>query len=189
MLDELLTELNSRMQKAVDGLARELATIRAGRATPALLDNITVDYQGASIPLFQLATISIPEANLIIIQPWDRTSLRNIERAILTANIGLNPANDGNIIRVVIPPLSEERRKEVVKLVSRKVEERRIAIRNIRRDGIERLREMEKAKETYARVTSLDPELAGRFPLLDVRDGSRAADQTTANEIFGMEWE
>jgi ribosome recycling factor len=147
MLDELLAELNSRMQKATDGLARELATIRAGRATPALLDNIMVDYQGTSIPLYQLATISIPEANLIIIQPWDRTSLRDIERAILTANIGLNPANDGSIIRVVIPPLSEERRKEVVKLVARKVEERRIAIRNIRRDGIEKLREMEKNKE------------------------------------------
>ena len=147
MLDELLTELNSRMQKAIDGLARELATIRAGRATPALLDNIMVDYQGTSAPLYQLATISIPEANLIIIQPWDRTSLREIERAILTANIGLNPANDGNVIRVVIPPLSEERRKEVVKLVSRKVEERRITIRNIRRDGIEKLREMERNKE------------------------------------------
>jgi len=147
MLDELFTELNSRMQKGIDGLARELATIRAGRATPALLDNITVDYQGASIPLHQLATISIPEANLIIVQPWDRTSLRDIEKAILTANIGLNPANDGNIIRVVIPPLSEERRKELVKLVSRKVEERRIAIRNIRRDGIEKLREWEKNKE------------------------------------------
>ena len=147
MLDELLTELNSRMQKAVDGLAKELATIRAGRATPALLDGITVDYQGTSVPLYQLATMSIPEANLIIIQPWDRTSLRDIERAILTANIGLNPANDGNVIRVVIPPLSEERRKELVKLVSRKTEERRIAIRNIRRDGIEKLREMEKNKE------------------------------------------
>jgi len=147
MLDELFAELNSRMQKAIDGLARELATIRAGRATPALLDNIMVNYQGTSIPLYQLATISIPEANLIIIQPWDRTSLRDIEKAILTANIGLNPANDGNIIRVVIPPLSEERRKELVKLVSRKVEERRIAIRNIRRDGIEKLRELEKNKE------------------------------------------
>jgi len=147
MLDELLTELNSRMQKAIDGLAKELATIRAGRATPALLDNIMVDYQGTSIPLYQLSTMSIPEANLIIIQPWDRTSLREIERAILTANIGLNPANDGNVIRVVIPPLSEERRKELVKLVSRKTEERRIAIRNIRRDGIEKLREMEKNKE------------------------------------------
>ena len=147
MLDELLAELNSRMQKATDGLARELATLRAGRATTALLDNIMVDYQGTSVPLYQLATMSIPEANLIIIQPWDRTSLRDIERAIFTANIGLNPANDGNVIRVVIPPLSEERRKELVKLVSRKVEERRIAIRNIRRDGIEKLREMEKNKE------------------------------------------
>ena len=147
MLDEILAELNSRMQKATDGLARELATLRAGRATTALLDNIMVDYQGTSVPLYQLATMSIPEANLIIIQPWDRTSLRDIERAILTANIGLNPANDGNVIRVVIPPLSEERRKELVKLVSRKVEERRIAIRNIRRDGIEKLREMEKDKE------------------------------------------
>jgi ribosome recycling factor len=147
MLDELFAELNSRMQKALDGLARELVTIRAGRATPALLDNIMVDYQGTSIPLYQLATLSIPEANLIIIQPWDRTSLRDIERAILTANIGLNPANDGNIIRVVIPPLSEERRKELVKFVSRIVEERRVAIRNIRRDGIEKLREMAKNKE------------------------------------------
>jgi len=147
MLDELLTELKSRMQKAIDGLARELATIRAGRATPALLDNIIVDYQGTSVPLYQLATISIPEANLIIIQPWDRTSLRDIERAILTANIGLNPANDGNVIRVIIPPLSEERRKDLVKLLSKKVEERRIAIRNIRRDGIEKLRELEKNKE------------------------------------------
>jgi ribosome recycling factor len=147
MLDELLTELNSRMQKAIDGLARELATIRAGRATPALLDNIVVDYHGSPVPLYQLATMSIPEANLIIIQPWDRTSLRDIERAILTANIGLNPMNDGNLIRVVIPPLSEERRNELIKLVSKRVEERRIAIRNIRRDGIEKLREMEKNKE------------------------------------------
>jgi len=147
MLDELFAELNSRMQKATDGLAKELATIRAGRATPALLDNIMVDYQGTPLPLQQLATLSIPEANLIIIQPWDRTSLRNIERAILTANIGLNPANDGNVIRVVIPPLSEERRKELVKFISKKVEERRIVIRNIRRDGIEKLRAMEKNKE------------------------------------------
>jgi len=146
-LDELLAELNSRMQKAIDGLARELATIRAGRATPALLDNIMADYQGTPVPIYQLATMSIPEANLIIIQPWDRTSLRDIERAILTANIGLNPANDGSVIRVIIPPLSEERRKELVKLVSRKVEERRIAIRNIRRDGIDKLRELEKNKE------------------------------------------
>ncbi len=147
MLDELCAELSSRMQKVIDGLARELAGVRAGRATPALLDHIMVDYQGTTIPLRQLATISVPEANLMLIQPWDRTSLRDIERAILTANIGLNPANDGNVIRVVIPPLSEERRKELVKFLSKKVEERRIAIRNIRRDGIEKLRELEKNKE------------------------------------------
>ena len=146
-MDELLTELNSRMQKAVDGLAKELATIRAGRATPALLDNVVVEYLGSPVPLYQLATMSTPEANLIVIQPWDRTSVRHIEKAILAANIGLNPANDGNLIRLVIPPLSEERRIELVKLVSRKIEERRIAIRNIRRDGIEKLREMERSKE------------------------------------------
>ena len=147
MLDELFAELNSRMQKAVDGLAKELATLRAGRATPALIDHVMVNYQETTLPLRQLATISVPEANLIIIQPWDRTSLREIERAILTANIGLNPTNDGNVIRVVVPPLSEERRQELVKFVSKQVEERRIAIRNIRRDGIEKLREMEKTKD------------------------------------------
>lgn len=147
MVDELFAELNSRMQKAVDGLAKELAAIRAGRATPALFDNVVVDYQGAPVPLRQLATLSIPEANLIIIQPWDRTLLRDIERAILAANIGVNPANDGNVIRVIIPPLSEERRKELVKFVSKRVEERRVAIRNIRRDGIEELRQMAKNKE------------------------------------------
>jgi len=147
MADELIAELNDRMQKTMDGLARELATIRAGRATPALLDNIVVDYHGSPVPLSQLGTMSTPEANLIVIQPWDRTSLRDIERAILAANIGLNPANDGNLIRVVIPPLSEDRRNELVKLVSKRVEERRIAVRNIRRDGIEKLREMEKDKQ------------------------------------------
>ena len=147
MADELIAELNGRMQKTLDGLARELATIRAGRATPALLDSIVVDYHGSPVPLNQLGTMSTPEANLIVIQPWDRTSLRDIERAILAANIGLNPANDGNLIRVVIPPLSEERRHELVKLVSKRMEERRIAVRNIRRDGIEKLREMEKDKQ------------------------------------------
>ena len=146
-MDELFAELNSRMQKAIDGLARELAAIRVGRATPALLDDIMVDYHGTSTPLRQIASMSIPEANLIVVQPWDRASLRDIEKAILTANIGLNPANDGNIIRVVIPPLSEERRKDLAKLVSKRVEERRIGIRNIRRDGIEKLREMEKNRE------------------------------------------
>lgn len=147
MVEELIAELNGRMQKTVDGLAKELATVRAGRATPALLDSIVVDYHGSPIPLNQLGTLSTPEVNLIVIQPWDRASLRDIEKAILAANIGLNPANDGNLIRVVIPPLSEERRNELVKLVARRVEERRIAVRNVRRDGIDKLREMERDKQ------------------------------------------
>jgi ribosome recycling factor len=147
MVDEIFNELSSRMRKAIDGLTRELATIRTGRATPALVENIMVDYHGVSTPLRQTASISIPEANLIIIQPWEHTLLRNIERAILKADIGINPLNDGNVIRVIIPPLSEERRIELAKLVSKRVEERRVMLRNIRRDSIEKLREMEKNKE------------------------------------------
>ena len=147
MRDDILSDLNARVQKSVAGLITELATVRAGRATPSLLDNIIVDYHGTSIPIGQIASISIPEASLIIIQPWDRTSLRDIERAILTSDIGLNPSNDGNTIRVAIPPLSEERRKELAKLISKRVEERRIALRNIRRDSIEKLRQLEKIKD------------------------------------------
>ncbi len=147
MADEILNELNSRMQRAVDGLVRELAAIRTGRATPTLVENIMVDYHGAFTPLRQTASISIPEANLIIIQPWERTSLHNIEKAILKADIGINPLNDGNVIRVIIPSLNEERRTELAKLVSKRVEERRVVLRNIRRDSIEKLREMEKNKE------------------------------------------
>ena len=147
MLEEILNELKARSQKAIDSLVAELSTIHAGRASPALLNNITVVYQNSLAPLQQIAGISVVETNLIVIQPWDRMSLRDIERAILKANIGLNPSNDGNIIRVVIPPLSEERRKELAKLVSQRVEERRLSLRNIRRDGIEKLRRMEKNKD------------------------------------------
>ena len=135
------------MQKTVDGLVTELAGIRGGRATPALLANIIVDYHGTATPLHQIGGVAIPEPNLIIIQPWDRTSLRDIERAILKADIGLNPANDGHIIRLIIPPLSEERRNELAKLVAKRVEGRRVALRNIRRDSIEKLRQLEKTKE------------------------------------------
>ena len=147
MLDETFSDLNSRMQKAVDGLIRELAIIRTGRAAPALVENIMVDYHGAPIPLCQLASISAPEANLIVIQPWDHTLAASIRKAILKSDIGLNPLADGNIIRIAIPSLSEERRIELAKLVSKRVEERRVTLRNIRRDGISKLREMEKNKE------------------------------------------
>ena len=146
MIREVLTELNSRMQKVIDGLVQELATIRTGRATPALVENMAVNYHGGLVPLQQLASVSTPEANLILIQPWERTSLKEIEKAILKG-INLNPQNDGNVIRVIIPPLSEERRIELAKLVSKKAEDRRVMLRNIRRDDIERLRKMEKNKE------------------------------------------
>lgn len=147
MVNKVFIELSSEMQKASDGLARELATIRSGRASPALVETILVDYQGAAAPIRQIASISIPEASLIVIQPWDRTSLRNIEKAILRANVGLNPSTDGNAVRIVIPSLSEERRVELAKLVSKRVEERRVVLRNIRRDGIGKLRQIEKSKQ------------------------------------------
>jgi len=147
MADKVLLELSSKMQKAVDGLGRELAAIRTGRANPAIVENIIVDYHGVPVPLHQIASISTPEANLIIIQPWERGSLRSIEKAVLKSSVGINPLNDGTVIRMVIPPLSEERRTELAKLVSKKVEERRVVLRNIRRDCIGRLREMEKNKE------------------------------------------
>lgn len=147
MVNEIFIELSSEMQQAIDGLVRELATIRSGRATPALVENIMVDYHGALVPLRQIASISTPEANLIVIQPWDRTSLRSIEKAILKANIGLNPSNDGNVIRIFVPSLSEERRIELAKLVSRRVEERRVVLRNMRRDSIGKLRQLEKSKQ------------------------------------------
>ena len=135
------------MQSSVGGLARELAAIRTGRANPAIVENIIVDYHGVPVPLHQIASISTPEANLIIIQPWERGSLRSIEKAVLKSDVGINPLNDGNIIRMVIPPLSEERRTELAKLVSKKVEDRRVVLRNIRRDCIGKLRQMEKNKE------------------------------------------
>jgi ribosome recycling factor len=147
MVNEVYIELSSEMQKATDGLARELATIRSGRASPALVETILVDYHGAAIPIRQIASISIPEASLIVIQPWDRTSLRNIVKAILSANVGLNPSTDGNVVRIVIPSLTEERRVELARLVSKTVEERRVVLRNIRRDGIGKLRQMEKSKQ------------------------------------------
>ncbi|MCK4581090.1 MAG: ribosome recycling factor, partial [Dehalococcoidia bacterium] len=144
MLHEVAIKITAEMQKAVDGLARELATIRSGRAIPSLVENVMIDYHGAPLPLRQIASVSAPEANLILIQPWERSSLRSIEKGILKANIGFNPSNDGNVVRISVPPLNEERREELAKLVSKRVEERRVVLRNTRREGITKLRELEK---------------------------------------------
>jgi ribosome recycling factor len=146
-MKEVIAELSTKMQKIVDTLAREFATIHTGRANPALLDNIMVEYQGEALPLVQLANIFTPEANLIVIQPWDRFSIKAIERAILKSNVGASPASNGNLIRVAIPPLSEERRAELAKLLAGKVEDHRVMIRNVRRDSIAKLKKMEKDKE------------------------------------------
>jgi len=135
------------MRASVGGLRKELATLRTGRATPALVEHIKVDYAGVPTPLNQIASISVPEARLILIQPWDKSSIRNIEKAILTSDLGLNPSNDGNVIRIAIPPLSEERRQELIRVVRKRVEERKVAIRNLRHDVMNDLRSMEKNKE------------------------------------------
>lgn len=147
MIEETLADAEQRMGKAIEALRRELATIRTGRAQPALVEHLRVDYHGTPTPLNQLASIAAPEARLLTIQPWDKGSMGAIERAIQTSDLGLNPTNDGNIIRLVIPQLTEERRKELVKVVHRKVEEGRVAVRNVRRDRLEELRRLQRDKE------------------------------------------
>lgn len=146
-MQEVITELATKMQNVVDALAREFASIRTGRATPALLDNIIVDYHGEPVPLRQLANITVPEANLLLIQPWDRTLVKAIEKAILKANIGVSPSSDANLVRVAIPPLSEERRVELAKLLTTRVEDYRVMLRNLRREAIGEVRKMERDKE------------------------------------------
>ena len=130
------------MQKAVDVTKREFAGVRTGRASPALLDRVVVDYYGAMTPLNQLATISAPEARLITVQPYDKSSIKAIEKAILESDVGLTPSNDGNLIRLVIPELTEERRKDLAKVVRRIAEEGRVGVRNVRRDVQHDLREL-----------------------------------------------
>jgi ribosome recycling factor len=147
MIDETLADAEQRMAKAVDALRRDLSTVRTGRASPALVEHLSVDYYGTPTPLQQLATISVPEARLISIQPWDKASLEAIEKSIQKSDLGLNPSNDGAIIRLVIPQLTEERRRDMVRVVHKKVEDGRVAIRNVRRDAHEMLRDLQREKE------------------------------------------
>ncbi len=135
------------MRISIEALKRELATIRTGHATPALIENIKVEYAGALIPLNQIAGISAPEARLLVIQPWDPGSIQSIEKSILKSDLGVNPINDGSVIRLNIPPLTEERRQELIKVVRKRVEERRIAIRNLRREAMDELKRLEKNKD------------------------------------------
>lgn len=147
MSDDLLFALEEKMEKSIQGLSKEFLTVRAGRANPGLLDKIMVDYYGTPTPLNQLSNISAPEPRLLIVQPWDKSVLGTVEKAILKSDLGLTPNNDGNIIRIAIPQLTEERRKELVKLVKKMAEDTKVAIRNLRRDGNEDIKKMEKAGE------------------------------------------
>ena len=147
MPKQAISSAKDKMAKAITGYSRELASIRAGRANASLLDRISVEYYGAPTPVNQLAGISVPEARLLVIQPYDKTSLGDIEKAILKSDLGLNPTSDGNIIRISIPALTEERRKELVKVVKKAAEEAKVVIRNVRRDGNDDLKKLEKAGE------------------------------------------
>ena len=147
MTAKLLSDSDRRMRKAIEALKRELTTIRTGRASPALVADLLVDYYGAPTPLNQLAAISAPEARLLLIQPWDKQAIVGIEKTILKSDLGLNPASDGNIIRIPIPSLTQERRIQMVRSVHRKVEDGHVSVRNIRRDIVEELRKIERNKE------------------------------------------
>lgn len=144
MVKKILQDAEQRMNKAVEVVREEFVKIRTGKATTMLLDSIKVDYYGTMTPLKQISNVSIPDSHTISVQPWEKTMVQPIEKAILNANLGLNPATDGTMIRVPIPPLNEERRRELVKLVKKFAEDGKIAIRNIRRDAIEHLKKTEK---------------------------------------------
>jgi ribosome recycling factor len=178
ILDELLADARDRMGKAVQATQGEFGSVRTGRASPVLLDRIVVDYYGAPTPLRQLATISAPEAQLLTVQPYDKSSIKSIEKAIQESDVGLNPSNDGNLIRLGVPALTEERRHELVKVVRHIAEEGRVKIRNVRRDVMHELRELREAgdvgaddehraetdlqKVTDQRIAELDAHLKGK---------------------------
>jgi ribosome recycling factor len=147
MLNDLLEDAGDRMAKSVESTRGEFATVRTGRASPHLLDRVAVDYYGATTPLKQLANVSATEARLLTVTPYDKTSIRNIEKAIMESDVGLTPSNDGNVIRLTIPELTEERRRELVKVVRGIAEEGRVAVRNIRRHAMHDLRDLKEMGE------------------------------------------
>lgn len=146
-VEEILSDVDSRMQKSLEALRRELNTVRTGRANPSLVENVLVDYYGVPTPLNQVASISVPEARVLMIQPWDKQSLKDVEKGVLRSDMGLVPNNDGSVIRINIPVLTEERRRELVRLVGKKAEDSNVALRNVRRDGVEQCRKLERDKE------------------------------------------
>src|SRR5579871_2685604 len=147
MVDDVLGDAERRMQKAVEALKQDITSIRTGRASSALIERITVDYYGAPTPINQVASVSVPEARLLVIQPWDKKMLVDIEKAIQKSDLGINPNNDGQVIRLNVPPMNEERRRDLVKSLHKKLDEHKVAVRNVRRDIQDKLRDREKKKE------------------------------------------
>jgi ribosome recycling factor len=145
MIQDLLNKVEERMDKSLQSLKKEFATVRAGRANPAILDKVVVDYYGSQMPINQLANVNAPEPRLLVIQPWDKSSLGEIEKAILKSDLGLTPSNDGAVIRIVIPQLTEQRRQELVKQIRKMAEEGRVAVRNVRRDMNDEVKKLEKS--------------------------------------------
>jgi len=144
--ETILADVDRKMDQSIEALKRDLNTLRSGRATPSLIENVSVDYYGVATPLKQIASISAPDASAILVQPWDKQALREIEKSLMKSEMGFNPTNDGNNITVPIPPLNQERRQELVRLLKRKIEDGKVSIRNVRRDGVESLRKMERDK-------------------------------------------
>jgi ribosome recycling factor len=180
---DLLRDADQHMDKSLDSLRSHLSTIRTGRANPGIIEHLTIDYYGAPTPLQTIAAITSPDPRQLLVQPYDKTALASIERALRTSDLGFNPTNDGSVIRIAIPPLTEERRKDMVKLVHKRVEEAKVAIRNVRRDGLEHLRKLKKDKEV-----SEDEEKRAQEQLQKVTDRAiREADvigQTKEAEIM-----
>ncbi|NLL51991.1 MAG: ribosome recycling factor [Peptococcaceae bacterium] len=146
MINDALSSAEDKMKKTVEVLRKDLASVRAGRANPAMLEKITVDYYNTPTPINQLANVSVPEPRMLVIQPWDKSAIKDIEKAIMKSDLGLTPSNDGNVIRLPIPQLTAERRTEIAKTVRKKAEEARVAVRNIRRELIDNIKNLEKQK-------------------------------------------
>lgn len=158
-MNERLVVFDTKMQKSLANLEGELRTIRAGRANPHILDKLTVDYYGMQTPIQQVANVSVPEARMIQIQPWEKSMIREIEKAIMTSDIGINPSNDGTVIRLVFPELTEDRRKELVKDVKKKGEAAKVAIRNIRRDGNDAFKKLKGTEVSEDEIKDLETQL------------------------------
>ena len=177
MPSNVLPAVEKKMKAVSEGLKQELATIRTGRASPALVEHLKVDYAGTQMPLNQLSSISAPEARLLVIQPWDAGSLHGIEQAIQKSDLGLNPINDGRMIRLNIPPLSEERRQDLTKIVHKRLEERRVAVRNLRRDALEEIKKAEKSKTISQDESRREQELLQKMTDVNILTAEKIAQE------------